>query len=240
MRFGYDDSPVLKGVNLTIPAKGVTALVGPSGGGKTTTLNLIARLWDTNEGSVSIGGADVRGMRHDTLMSQVSIVFQDVYLFPDSIAANIRYGNPEATMEQVIAAAKAARCHDFITELPDGYETVVSEGGGTLSGGQRQRISIARAILKDAPIVLLDEATASIDPENERHIREALQALAANKTVVMVAHRLHTISQADLIAVMEDGRVVQTGKHEELLKQGGLYRTFWEERSRAERWQIQH
>ncbi len=240
VRFGYDDSPVLKGVNLTIPAKGVTALVGPSGGGKTTTLNLIARLWDTNEGSVSIGGADVRGMRHDTLMSQVSIVFQDVYLFPDSIAANIRYGNPEATMEQVIAAAKAARCHDFITELPDGYETVVSEGGGTLSGGQRQRISIARAILKDAPIVLLDEATASIDPENERHIREALQALAANKTVVMVAHRLHTISQADLIAVMEDGRVVQTGKHEELLKQGGLYRTFWEERSRAERWQIQH
>ncbi len=240
VRFGYDDSPVLKGVNLTIPAKGVTALVGPSGGGKTTTLNLIARLWDTNEGSVSIGGADVRGMRHDTLMSQVSIVFQDVYLFPDSIAANIRYGNPEATMEQVIAAAKAARCHDFITELPDGYETVVSEGGGTLSGGQRQRISIARAILKDAPIVLLDEATASIDPENERHIREALQALAANKTVVMVAHRLHTISQADLIAVMEDGQVVQTGKHEELLEQGGLYRTFWEERSRAERWQIQH
>ncbi|MFB9277071.1 ABC transporter ATP-binding protein [Cohnella cellulosilytica] len=239
--FGYDSGrPVLKGVDLTIPAKGVTALVGPSGGGKTTTLNLIARFWDAEEGSISIGGTDVREMRHDTLMSRVSFVFQDVYLFPDSILANIKYGNPEATTEQVVAAAKAARCHDFIMELPDGYDTLVSEGGGTLSGGQRQRISIARAMLKDAPIVLLDEATASVDPENERHIREALQALAADKTVVMVAHRLHTIRQADLIAVMQDGQVVQTGKHEELLAENGLYRTFWEERSRAESWQIQH
>ncbi|XID93838.1 ABC transporter ATP-binding protein [Paenibacillaceae bacterium WGS1546] len=241
VRFGYDGSrPVLKGVDLKIPAKGVTALVGPSGGGKTTTLNLIARLWDAAEGSVTVGGVDVREMRHDTLMSRVSFVFQDVYLFPDSILANIKYGNPEATTEQVVAAAKAARCHDFIMELPDGYDTLVSEGGGTLSGGQRQRISIARAILKDAPIVLLDEATASVDPENERHIREALQALAADKTVVMVAHRLNTIRQADLIAVMQDGQVIQTGKHEELLAENGLYRTFWEERSRAERWQIQH
>jgi len=239
--FGYDsDKPVLKGVDLTIPAKGVTALVGPSGGGKTTTLNLIARFWDAAEGSVSVGGVDVREMRHDTLMTQVSFVFQDVYLFPDSILANIKYGNPEATTEQVVAAAKAARCHEFIMELPDGYDTRISEGGGTLSGGQRQRISIARAILKDAPIVLLDEATASVDPENERHIREALQALAADKTVVMVAHRLHTIRQADLIAVMQDGQVVQTGKHEELLAEDGVYRTFWEERSRAERWQVQH
>ncbi|MBO9605487.1 MAG: ABC transporter ATP-binding protein [Paenibacillaceae bacterium] len=237
--FGYDDSrPVLRQFSLRIPARGVTALVGPSGGGKTTALNLIARFWDVGEGSVRIGGADVRRMRQDTLMRQVTFVFQDVYLMADTILNNVKYGRPEATMEEVAAAAKAARCHDFIMELPDGYETVVSEGGGTLSGGQKQRISIARAMLKDAPIVLLDEATASVDPENELYIREALEALAANKTVVMVAHRLHTIRNAAQIAVVENGQVAEIGRHEELLERGGLYRTFWQERVRAEQWQI--
>jgi len=236
--FGYGSEPVLQQFSLRVPERGITALVGPSGGGKTTALNMIARFWDAETGSVRIGGVDVREMNYDSLMRLVTFVFQDVYLFADTILNNLRYGRPEATMEEIVAAAKAARCHDFITELPDGYETVVSEGGGTLSGGQKQRISIARAILKDAPIVLLDEATASVDPENELYIREALQALAANKTVVMVAHRLQTIRSAALIAVIDNGQVRQTGRHDELLGQDGLYRRFWQERERAERWQI--
>ncbi len=236
--FGYGKQPVLKNFNLHIPAKGMTALVGPSGGGKTTALNLIARFWDAEQGEISIGKASVKDMRHDTLMRQVSFVFQDVYLLPGTILHNLKYGRPDATFDEVIEAAKAARCHEFIMELPDGYNTEVSEGGSTLSGGQKQRISIARAILKDAPIVLLDEATASVDPENEQYISEALQALAANKTVVMVAHRLHTIQNATKIAVVEDGCVVQTGTHDELMKVDGLYRKFWEERTRAEQWQV--
>ncbi|MEI3612016.1 ABC transporter ATP-binding protein [Pseudogracilibacillus sp. SO30301A] len=238
VQFGYQDEPVLKDFNLRIPEKGITAFVGPSGGGKTTALNLISRFWDVDAGSVTIGGVDVREMRHDTLMKQITPVFQDVYLMADTILNNLKYGRPEATMEEVIEAAKLARCHDFIMELSEGYNTFVSEGGGTLSGGQKQRMSIARAILKNAPIILLDEATASIDPENEKYIREALQVLSKNKTVVIVAHRIHTIQQADQIAVVEDGQVVQVGKHDELVREEGLYRQFWNERTRAEQWEI--
>lgn len=238
VRFGYTKEPVLKDFHLRIPEKGMTAFVGPSGGGKTTALHLISRFWDVDAGSVTIGGADVRDMRYDTLMKQISPVFQDVYLMGDTIMNNLKYGRPDATTEEVIEAAKLARCHDFIMELPEGYDTFVSEGGGTLSGGQKQRISIARAILKNAPIILLDEATASIDPENEKYIREALQVLSKNRTVVVVAHRIHTIQRADQIAVVEDGRVVQVGKHDDLLRQGGLYQQFWHERMRAEQWEV--
>lgn len=233
---GPESEKTLKGVNLFIPERSMTALVGPSGGGKTTLLNLIARFWDTEEGCVLIGGQDVRDMRMDTLMKHISVVFQDVYLFKDTILNNIRFGRPEAAMEEVIAAAKAARCHDFIAALPQGYDTPVGEGGSTLSGGEKQRISIARAILKDSPIVLLDEATASIDPENEWEIQAALRALAADKTLIVVAHRLSTIQHADQIVVIDQGQVVQQGIHEELLAEQGLYRSFWDERSRVQGW----
>jgi ATP-binding cassette subfamily B protein len=222
--FGYGDKPVLRGMNLVIPEKGTTALVGPSGGGKTTMLHLIARFWDVQQGAVTIGGADVRGMTPDELMQQLAFVFQDVYLFNDTVANNLRYGNPNASMEQVEDAARKARCHDFISKLPEGYDTVVGEGGGLLSGGQRQRISIARAILKDAPIILLDEATASVDPDNERYI----------------PHRLHTVRRADHIVVIDDGRAVQSGTHKQLLASGGIYRRFWEERRRAQGWALRH
>lgn len=234
--FGYGEQPVLEGLNLIIPEKGTTALVGPSGGGKTTILNLIARFWDVQQGAVTIGGADVRSMSPDELMEQLAFVFQDVYLFNDTVANNIRYGKLDATMEQVMEAARKARCHDFIMKLPDGYDTVVGEGGGLLSGGQKQRISIARAILKDAPIILLDEATASVDPDNERYIQEAFEELARDKTVIIIAHRLHTVRNANHIAVIDSGQVVQSGTHKELINCQGIYRRFWEERRRAQRW----
>ena len=237
--FSYGSGDVLNGLELTIPENGITALVGPSGGGKTTTLNLIARFYDLAGGSIKIGGVDVRAMRHDTLMQHISFVFQDVYLLPDTILNNLKFGNPDASFEEIVAAAKLARCHEFIQEFPDGYDTQISDGGANLSGGQKQRISIARALLKDAPIVLLDEATASIDPENELYIREALQVLARHKTVVMVAHRLHTIRNATKIAVIEDGRVVESGTHEELFARNGRYKKFWQDRERAENWQIE-
>lgn len=237
--FGYGQHNVLNGLSLKIPENGITALVGPSGGGKTTTLNLIARFYDIAAGSIKIGGVDVREMRHDTLMQHVSFVFQDVYLMPDTIINNLKFGNPEASFEEVVAASKLARCHDFIMELPDGYDTKISDGGANLSGGQKQRISIARALLKDAPIVLLDEATASIDPENELYIREALQALAHHKTVIMVAHRLHTIRNATVIAVIENGQVIESGTHDELFAQEGRYKKFWHDRARAEQWQVE-
>jgi ABC-type multidrug transport system fused ATPase/permease subunit len=236
--FGYDDHPVLNTVSFTIPEKSLVALVGPSGSGKTTITSLIARFWDVTGGSIRIGGVDVRAMTTDTLLSNITMVFQDVYLFNDTVLNNIRFGNPNATDEQVFAAARAAQCHDFIVEMPEGYLTVVGEGGGTLSGGQKQRISIARAILKDAPIVLLDEATASIDPENERLVQQAFNALTANKTLIVIAHRLNTVQYADNIIVLDEGRVVQQGTHSELIGRDGMYRRFWQERQKARSWKL--
>lgn len=229
---------VLDRVSFHIPERSFTALVGPSGSGKTTITNLIARFWDTTGGSVRIGGVDVRAMTTDELLAQMTMVFQDVYLFNDTVFNNIKIGNPTASEAQVLAAAHAARCHDFILAMPDGYSTIVGEGGATLSGGQRQRISIARAILKDAPIVLLDEATASIDPENESLIQQAFDALVQHKTLVVIAHRLTTVQRADQILVLDGGQLIQRGTHDDLINQDGLYRRFWEEHQRARRWKL--
>ncbi|MEM8641050.1 MAG: ABC transporter ATP-binding protein [Cyanobacteria bacterium P01_G01_bin.54] len=236
--FSYGDETVLERVSFTIPARSMTALVGPSGSGKTTITNLLARFWDVDQGTVTLGGADVRQMATDTLLSQITMVFQDIYLFNDTIRQNIQFGNPEASEAAVIAAAQAARCHEFILALPQGYDTVVGEGGSTLSGGEKQRISIARAILKDAPIVLLDEATASIDPENERLIQQALTALSAQKTLIVIAHRLSTVQFADQILVLDQGHIVQQGNHDQLIHQEGMYRQFWRSRQQAKRWQV--
>ncbi|MEO0518184.1 MAG: ABC transporter ATP-binding protein [Cyanobacteria bacterium P01_A01_bin.116] len=236
--FCYDRETVLEEVSFTIQPRSMTALVGPSGSGKTTITNLIARFWDATEGSVSLGGVDVRQLATDTLLSQMTMVFQDVYLFNDTIFENIRFGRPEATELEVIAAAKAAQCHSFITAFDQGYQTMVGEGGATLSGGEKQRISIARALLKDAPIVLLDEATASVDPENERLIQQAIHALSVQKTLIVIAHRLATIAAADQILVLEQGRVVEHGRHEVLLNQGGLYQRLWDVREQAHGWKI--
>ena len=230
---------VLKDVSFTIPEKTSTAIVGPSGSGKTTICNLIARFYDVQAGSIRVGGHDVREFTCDSLLKNISMVFQNVYLFHDTIRNNIRFGRPDATEEEVIEAAKAARCHDFIVSLPQGYDTVVGEGGGTLSGGEKQRISIARAMLKDAPIVILDEATASIDPENEHLIQEAISELTRGKTIITIAHRLATIENADQILVIDGGTVAQKGTHKELLEQEGIYREFVRIREQAEGWQIQ-
>ncbi len=209
MTFAYEKQTVLDGVSLRLPVGSFTALVGPSGSGKSTLLRLIARFYDPGQGAVLLGGEDIRQMEPEALLRKVSMVFQDVYLFQDTIAANIRFGRGDATQEQIEEAARQACCHEFIMSLPDGYETLVGEGGNTLSGGEKQRISIARAILKDAPIVLLDEATASLDPENEAEIQRAIDRLVQGRTVIAVAHRLKTVRNADLIAVLEDGRIVE-------------------------------
>lgn len=198
----------------------------------------MARFYDVDSGAVRVGGHDVREFTVDSLLRNFSMVFQDVYLFNDTLEANIAFGTAGATHEQVVEASKRARCHDFISALPNGYDTIVGEGGASLSGGERQRISIARALLKDAPIVVLDEATASIDPENEQLIQQALTELTREKTVVVIAHRLATIEHADQILVVEDGTVVQRGTHEELLAQEGVYRRFVEARAEAEGWKI--
>lgn len=236
--FGYDDRMVLHDLHFTIPQNATTAIVGPSGGGKTTLCNLIARFYDVNSGTITLGGTDIRIFTCDSLLRNISMVFQNVYLFRDTIKNNIKFGSPDAADEQIIAAAKAARCHDFIMALPDGYDTVIGEGGSSLSGGEKQRISIARAMLKDAPIVILDEATASIDPENEHLIQEAISALTHGKTIITIAHRLATIENADQILVIDGGTVAQRGTHEELLEQEGTYKTFIKIREQAEGWRI--
>ncbi len=237
--FGYDKRIVLHDVNFNIPQNTTTAIVGPSGSGKSTLCNLIARFYDVNAGTITLGGTDIREFTCDSLLKNISMVFQNVYLFRDTIRNNIKFGSPDATEEQIIAAAKKARCHDFIMELPDGYDTVIGEGGSSLSGGEKQRISIARAMLKDAPIVILDEATASVDPENEHLIQEAISALTHGKTIITIAHRLATIENADQILVIDGGTVAQKGTHNELLAQKGTYQDFIRIREQAEGWRIQ-
>ena len=237
--FAYEDgNQILKDVSFTIPQGSMTAIVGPSGSGKTTITRLIARFWDVQKGSVTVGGHDVKEFTCDSLLKNMSMVFQNVYLFHDTIENNIKFGSPDATHEQVVEAAKKACCHDFISALPDGYDTVIGEGGSTLSGGEKQRVSIARAMLKDAPIILLDEATASVDPENEVHLQQAISALVKDKTLVVIAHRLSTIRNADQILVVDDGKIVQRGTHEELVKQKGIYQNFWNIRQHARNWKV--
>ena len=226
VNFSYEKKPILQDITVTLPDKTTTAVIGPSGSGKTTFCNLIARFWDVDGGSVKIGGHEVREYTLESLMKQVSMVFQRVYLFADTIENNIKFGCPDATHEEVAAAARAACCDDFIEALPNGYDTVIGEGGASLSGGEKQRISIARAMLKNAPIVILDEATANVDPENEDRLQKAIEALTRNKTIIMIAHRLKTVRHADQILVIDHGRIVQQGKHEELIGQPGIYADF--------------
>lgn len=236
--FSYDSKPILRDVSLTVPEKTTVAIVGPSGSGKSTLCNLMARFWDVQSGSVSLGGKDVREYSYDSLIRNFSFVFQRTYLFSDTIANNIRFGKPDATLEEVKAAAKKARCYDFIMSKPDGFDTVIGEGGATLSGGERQRISIARAIMKDAPIIILDEATANVDPENEKELMEAVSELTHDKTVIMIAHRLKTVRNADCIFVVDHGEIVQQGTHDELMAVDGLYRRFVVERKQAAGWKV--
>ena len=236
--FAYDQRKIIDNISLKIPANTTTAIVGPSGGGKTTFCHLLARFWDVDKGEVTLGGTNVRDYSMDNLMKNFSFVFQNVYLFHDTIANNIRFGEPDAPMEKVIAAAKKACCHDFISQLPNGYDTVIGEGGASLSGGEKQRISIARAIMKDAPIIILDEATANVDPENERDLMEAVRELTKEKTVIMIAHRLKTVRNADQIVVIDKGRIAEQGKHDELVAKGGIYARFIESRKQAVSWKL--
>lgn len=236
--FSYDKRKIIDGVSIHIPQHTTTAIVGPSGGGKTTLCHLISRFWDVDKGCVKIGGVDVREYSMDSLMRNFSFVFQSVYLFQDTIANNIRFGQSDAPMEKVIEASRKACCHDFIMALPDGYDTVIGEGGASLSGGEKQRISIARAIMKDAPIIILDEATANVDPESEQELTAAIEALTKEKTILMIAHRLKTVRHADNILVIDKGRIAQSGTHEQLMEQGGIYRRFVESREQAVGWKV--
>lgn len=237
--FSYEqDNPILKNISFMVPEKKMTAIVGPSGSGKTTISRLIARFWDVQQGAVLVGGYDVKEYTCDSLLKNMSMVFQNVYLFSDTIENNIKFGSPEATHEDVVKAAKRACCDEFISALPDGYNTLIGEGGASLSGGERQRISIARAMLKNAPIILLDEATASVDPENEVQLQQAIHELVKDKTLVVIAHRLSTIREADQILVIDNGNIVQKGRHEELLKMDGLYKSFWTANQKSRKWRI--
>ena len=238
IHFSYGEKPIINGITLDIPERTTTAIVGPSGGGKTTLCHLLSRFWDVDGGRVTLGGHDVREYDMDSLMRNFSFVFQSVYLFHDTIATNIRFGQPDAPMEKVAEAAKKARCYDFIMALPQDFDTIIGEGGTTLSGGERQRLSIARAIMKDAPIIILDEATANVDPENEKELMEAITELTQEKTVIMIAHRLKTVRRADQILVVDNGQIVQRGTHDELMGQDGIYRRFISGRKQAVGWKI--
>lgn len=236
--FAYDEKTILDHISCEMKKNTITAIVGPSGSGKTTFCNLIARFWDVNIGEILIGGKNIKEYTLPHLMSHIAMVFQSVYLFEDTIENNIKFGVPSATREEVIEAAKKAMCHDFIEALPNGYDTLIGEGGATLSGGEKQRISIARAMLKDAPIVIFDEATANIDPENEDKLKAAIEELTKNKTIIMIAHRLSTIRNANQILVLNNGKIEQRGNHEELMKQGGLYKTLINMKNKATVWKI--
>lgn len=233
IEFSYGKRKIIDGVSLHIPQKTTTAVVGPSGGGKTTLCNLISRFWDVDSGSIRLGSVDVREYSMDSLMKNFSFVFQNVYLFADTVANNIAFGRDNATREEVMEAAKKACCHEFIMSLPNGYDTVIGEGGASISGGEKQRISIARAIMKNAPIIILDEATANVDPENEKELVEAIDALTKEKTIIMIAHRLKTVRNADQIAVVENGKIAQLGTHTQLMQEGGIYRSFVNARQQA-------
>lgn len=238
VNFSYDDKQVIKNVSFDIAANTSTAIVGPSGSGKSTLCHLLLRFYDVNDGFIRIDGIDIKDLKLSSLMSQISAVFQKVYLFNDTIENNILFGNPDATEEEVIRAAKQACCHDFIMKLPDGYKTVLHEKGNNLSGGERQRISIARAILKDAPIIILDEATASIDPENEQLIQTAINELSKGKTVITIAHKLETIKNADQIIVLNEGEIIQKGSHDELIRKPGMYQDFIRIKSKSAGWKL--
>lgn len=236
--FAYDRRKVVDNVNLSIKERTSAAFVGPSGSGKTTICHLIARFWDVEKGRIKFDGRNVKNYSIDSLMRNFSFVFQNVYLFHDTVANNIRFGQPDASMEKVIEAAKKACCHEFIEELPEGYDTILGEGGASLSGGQKQRISIARAMMKDSPVIILDEATANVDPENEKELMEAIDELTREKTVLMIAHRLNTVRNADKIYVVDRGKIVQQGRHAELVEQEGIYKNFIASRAKAVGWKI--
>lgn len=238
IEFSYDKRKIIDGISLHIPQKTTTAVVGPSGGGKSTLCNLISRFWDVDGGNIRLGGIDVREYSMDSLMKNFSFVFQNVYLFADTIANNIAFGRENATREEIVTAAKKACCHDFIMSLPDGYDTVIGEGGASISGGEKQRISIARAIMKNAPIIILDEATANVDPENEKELVEAIDALTKEKTIIMIAHRLKTVRNADQIVVVDSGKIAQLGTHTQLMQEGGIYQNFVNARQQAAGWKI--
>lgn len=236
--FAYGNKNVLRNISFTVPEKTMTALVGPSGSGKTTIVNLVSRFWDVETGQIMIGGRNVKDIPYETLLEKISFVFQDVFLFDDTVLNNIKIGKPSANMEEVMHAARRAGCHDFICRMENGYETAVGESGAMLSGGERQRISIARALVKDAPIVLLDEVTANVDAENEHEIQMALQELLKDRTVIMIAHKLSTIRHVDQIIVVEDGQISQRGTHKELISQEGLYKRLWTIQAEAGNWKV--